>query len=119
VIAALFSAGLPVATRKGKSHRQRGDQSGRVSDRAIAVNHCRQILRKERPLMRYSIRDTVQDADQEAVPIANLCARTIASLAENGKECAGLFNWFEVFQTNLTNHVNRVCSEAVSKSTTP
>jgi hypothetical protein len=119
VIAALFSAGLPVATRKEKSHRQRGDQSGRVSDRAIAVNHCRQILRKERPLMHYSIGDVVQDADRKAVPVADACARTSASLAENSKECAGLFNWFEVFQTRLTNHVNRVCGEAVSKSTTP
>ena len=69
--------------------------------------------------MRYSIRDTVQDADQEAVSVANVCARTITNLAENGKECAGLFDWFEVFQTRLTNHVNRVCSEAVSKSITP
>jgi hypothetical protein len=119
-IAALSVLALPVARRRAKSRRPRGDQSGRqVSDRVIAVNNCRQILHKERPLMHYSIRDTVQDADQEAVSVANVCARTITNLAENGKKCAGLFDWFEVFQTRLTNHVNRVCSEAVSKSITP
>ena len=118
-IAALSAAGLPVATRREKSQNQRGDQSGwQVSDRAIALNNCRQILRDERPLMRYSIRDIVQDADQEALPVANVCVRTITNLAENAKECAGSFNWFEVFQTRLTKHVNRVCSEALSKSRT-
>jgi hypothetical protein len=115
-IAALSEAGLPVATRREKSQNQRGDQNGRqVSDSAIALNNCRQILRNERPLMRYSIRDIVQDSDQEALPVANVCVRTIANLAENGKECADLFDWFEAFQTRLTKHVNRVCSEAVSK----
>jgi len=118
-IAALSPAGLPAATRREKSQNQRSDESGRqVSDRAIALNNCRQILRNERPLMRYSIRDIVQDADQEALPVANVCVRTITNLAENGKECADLFDWFEVFQTRLTKHVNRVCSEAVSKSKT-
>ena len=118
-IAALSPAGLPAATRREKSQNQRSDESGRqVSDRAIALNNCRQILRNERPLMRYSIRDIVQDADQEALPVANVCVRTITNLAENGKECAALFDWFEVFQTRLTKHVNRVCSEAVSKSKT-
>jgi hypothetical protein len=118
-IAALSVVGLPGATRSEKSYRQRGDQSGRqVSDRAIVLNNCRQILRNERPLMRYSIRDIVQDADREALPVANVCVRTITNLAENGKECADLFDWFEVFQTRLTKHVNRVCSEALSKSKT-
>jgi hypothetical protein len=42
------------------------------------------------------------------------------NLTDSGKECAGLFNWFEVFQTRLTNHVKRVCHAAVRKqSTTP
>jgi hypothetical protein len=96
------------------------DQSGRqASDRATALNNCREILRDERPLMRYSIRDTVQDADQEAVSVAEACARTVTSLTQRGNECAGLFNWFEVFQTRLTKHVNRACREAVRKGTTP
>jgi hypothetical protein len=117
--AALSVLTLRVARRTEKSRRPRGDQSGpQISDRAIAVNNCRQILQKERPLMRYSIRDTVQDADQEA-SVANVCARTITDLTENGRECAGLFNWFEVFQTRLTNHAKRVCRKAVRESTTP
>jgi hypothetical protein len=117
--AALSVLTLRVASRTEKSRRPRGDQSGpQISDRAIAVNNCRQILQKERPLMRYSIRDTVQDADQEA-SVANLCARTITDLTENGRECAGLFKWFEVFQTRLTNHAKRVCRKAVRESTTP
>ena len=47
------------------------------------------------------------------------CARTAMSLPQLGTECAGLFSWFEAFQTRLTKHVNRVCREAVEKSTTP
>jgi hypothetical protein len=110
---------LRAARRTEQKRRPRGDQSSRqVSDRGIAVNNCRQILHEERPLMRYSIRDTVQDAGHEA-SVANECARTITDLTENGRECASLFNWFDVFQTRLTNHVKRVCREAVPESTTP
>jgi hypothetical protein len=69
--------------------------------------------------MRYSIRDAAQDADHEAVSLAEGCARTTMSLAQRGNECAGLFSWFEVFQTKLTKHVNHVCREAVEKGTTP
>ena len=80
------------------------DQSGRqASYRATALNDCREILHNERPLVRYSIRDAAQDADHEAVSVAEACARTTMSLAQRGNECAGLFSWFEVFQTKLTN----------------
>jgi hypothetical protein len=118
-IAAPSVVTLPSVGRAEASQRLR-DQSGRpASDRATALNNCREILRNERPLMRYSIRDTVQDADQEAVSVAQACARTVMSLTQRGNECAGLFNWFEVFQTRLTKHVNRACREAVRKGTTP
>jgi hypothetical protein len=96
------------------------DQSGRhASYRATALNDCREILHNERPLMRYSIRDATQDADHEALSAAEACAKTAMNLTQLGTECADLFNWFEVFQTKLTKHVNRVCREAVGKGTTP
>jgi hypothetical protein len=96
------------------------DQGGRpASSRATALNNCRDILHNERPLMRYSIRDAAQDADHEALSVAEACARTTTSLTQLGTECAGLFNWFEVFQSKLTKHVNRVCREAAEKDTTP
>jgi hypothetical protein len=41
------------------------------------------------------------------------------NLTESGKQCAALFDWFDEFQTSLTNHMKRVCHEAVRKSTTP
>ena len=96
------------------------DQSGRpASSRATALNDCRDILHNERPLMRYSIRDATEDADHEALSVAEACARTSTRLTQLGTECAGLFNWFEVFQSKLTKHVNRVCREAAEKNTTP
>ncbi|MGA8567397.1 MAG: hypothetical protein WB580_06355, partial [Candidatus Binataceae bacterium] len=96
------------------------DQSGRqASSRATALNDCRDILHNERPLMRYSIRDAAQNADHEALSVAEACARTSTRLTQLGTECAGLFNWFEVFQSKLTKHVNRVCREAAEKDTTP
>jgi hypothetical protein len=101
-----------VGRAQGSQHLR--DQSGRqTSHRATALNDCREILHNERPLMRYSIRDAAQDADHEALSAAEACARTAMSLTQLGTECAGLFNWFEVFQTRLTKHVNRVCREAV------
>jgi hypothetical protein len=118
-IAAPSVVTLPSVGRAEGSQRLR-DQSGRQgSDRATALNNCREILHNERPLMRYSIRDTVRDADQEAVSVAEACARTVTSLTQRGNECAGLFNWFELFQTRLTKHVNLTCREAVRKDTTP
>jgi hypothetical protein len=117
-IAAPSVVTLPSVGRAEGSQRLR-DQSGRQeSDRATALNNCREILENERPLMRYSIRDSVQDADREAVSVAEACTRTVMSLTQRGNECAGLFNWFEVFQTRLTKHVDRACREAVRKSTT-
>ena len=96
------------------------DQSGRqASSRATALNDCRDILHNERPLMRYSIRDAAQNADHEALSVAEACARTSTRLTQLGTECAGLFNSFEVFQSKLTKHVNRVCREAAEKDTTP
>jgi len=117
-IAAPSVVTLPSVGRAEGSQRLR-DQSGRQgSDRATALNNCREILQNERPLMRYSIRDSVQDADREAVSVAEVCTRTVMSLTQRGNECAGLFNWFEVFQTRLTKHVDRACREAVRKGTT-
>jgi hypothetical protein len=110
---------LPSVGRAEGSQRLR-DQSGRqASDRATALNNCREILHDERPLMRYSIRDTVHDADQEAISVAEACEKTVMSLTQRGNECAGLFTWFEVFQTRLTKHVSRACREAVHKGTAP
>jgi hypothetical protein len=67
----------------------RGDCGKQTPDRVTALNNCQEILRNEGPLMRYSIRDTVQDADQEAV--AEACARTVMSLTQRGNECVGSF----------------------------
>jgi hypothetical protein len=101
-------------------HRSQGYQSGQQSsERPTAVNNCRQILRNERPLARYSINNAEQDGDKEAVSAAEACKRTVANLARSGNECAGLFNWFMEFQTSLTSHVNRVCHEAVRQSAVP
>jgi hypothetical protein len=118
-IAAASVVTLSSVGRAEGSQRLRDQSARQASDRATALNNCREILHNERPLMRYSIRDTVQDADQEAVPVAEACARTVISLRQRGNECAGLFNWFEVFQTRLTEHVNRVCREAVRKGAPP
>jgi hypothetical protein len=93
------------------------DQSGRQVSYTTALNDCREILHNERPLMRYTIRDAAQDADHEALPVAEACTRTAMNLTQIGTACASLFNWFEVFQTRLTKHVNRVCREAVEKAT--
>jgi hypothetical protein len=96
------------------------DQNGRqASSRAATLNNCREILHDERPLMRYSIRDAAEDADHNALSVAESCTRTATSLTQLGTECAGLFSWFEVFQAKLTKHMNRVCREAVEKGTTP
>jgi hypothetical protein len=96
------------------------DQSGRqASSRAVTLNSCREILHDERPLMRYSIRDAAEDADHNALSVAESCTRTATSLTQLGTECADLFSWFEVFQTKLTKHMNRVCREAVEKGATP
>jgi hypothetical protein len=69
--------------------------------------------------MRYSIRDTIRDADREALTEANACSRTLVNLTEDGRECADVFGWFDVFQTRLINHVNRVCRVAVRNSAKP
>jgi hypothetical protein len=118
-IAAPSVVTLPSLGRAEGSQRLRDQSSKQAPDRATALNNCREILRNERPLMRYSIKDTVQDADQGAVSVAEACARTVMSLTQRANECSGLFNWFEVFQTKLTKHVNRVCREAVEKGATP
>jgi hypothetical protein len=113
-------AAASVVTGRAQGSRLLRNQSGRQAlYSATALNDCREILHNERPLMRYSIRDAVQDADHEALSVAEACARTAMSLPQLGTECAGLFSWFEAFQTRLTKHVNRVCREAVEKSTTP
>jgi hypothetical protein len=120
-----IAAPLPLVVTPSDVQRAEGSehlhgQSGRqASYRATALNDCREILHNEKPLMRYSIRDATQDADHEAVSVAEACARTVMSLTQRGDECAGLFNWFQVFQTKLTKHVNRVCREAVGKGKTP
>jgi hypothetical protein len=118
-IAAPSVVTLPSVGRAEGTQRLRDQSARQASDRATALNNCREILHNERPLMRYSIRDTVRDADQEAVSVAEACARTVTSLTQRGNECAGLFNWFELFQTRLTKHVNLTCREAVRKDTTP
>ena len=101
------------------SQRLRDPKDEQASDRATALNNCREILHNERPLMRYSIEDMIQDADDQAVSVAEACAKVATRLTRRGNNCSGLFNWFEVFQTRLTEHVNRVCRETVRKSATP
>jgi hypothetical protein len=108
-----------VARPTEKSHSARGEGGKQVSDRARALQDCRQILHNERPLTHYSIGDTLRDADQEGVPAANACATTVINLIQSGKQCADLFDWFDEFQTSLTNRVKRVCREAARKTTTP
>ena len=88
-------------------------------DRATALNDCREVLHNEKPLLRYSVRDVAQDAAQQRVSLAEACARTAVSLTQLGNECAGLFNWFEAFQSKLTRHVDRVCHKVAEKGTTP
>jgi hypothetical protein len=118
-IAAASVVTPPDIERAQGSQRLRDQSGGQASYRATALNDCREILHNERPLMRYSIGDAAQYADHEAVSVAEGCARTAMSLTQRGTECAGLFSWFEVFQSKLTKHMNRVCREAVEKGTTP
>jgi hypothetical protein len=88
-------------------------------DRATALNDCREVLHNEKPLLRYSVRDAAQDAAQQRVSLAEACAKTAVSLTQLGNECAGLFNWFEAFQSKLTRHVDRVCRKVAEKGATP
>ena len=101
------------------SQRLRDQAARKASNRATALNNCREVLHNERPLMRYSIREAAQDAGHKRVSVAVACATTATSLTQLGNECAGLYNWFEAFQTKLTRHMDRICREAVEKGTTP
>jgi len=86
-------------------------QPSKPSPKAKALDQCREVLHSERPLLRYSVRDTMKEADASAIAAADACTRRLNTLKDLGSACSDSFRWFEVFQTTLLNHVKRVCRQ--------
>src|SRR5262249_22636082 len=92
-------------------------QDSSLSPEAGTLDHCRRVLHSERSLTRYSLKDTMKEADRKAMPVADACIQRLSSLTDLGSTCSESFRWFEAFQTSLINHVKRVCRETTRNPT--